>query len=455
MVGIAIAWLGWRLAAREPVLGGYAGVTRPRTAWATRRSSSSTTRRALLILTGVFPVCALLVLLVDGLRGGELSDAARAYVAVATSLAAFLVVEVGVFASQHVGRLAERDLLGLAPILFLGLVLWVERGGGRRTAVTVGVALVAAAPLMALPVQRIVVDAAAPDALTLIPFIRLLHASSLHTVELVFYIGFGVALVVFALGSPARLRALLPALLFAALAAASVSVSGYVADQAKAQQASFLGNDPHWIDDDVNGAVAYVYDGNPDWRGVWHTVFWNRRIDRVYDLPGRVVPGALPQKAVNVRPNGELVGLDRGTPPYVVLSTTFQLVGTPVTQIQQLGTTQGGLRLWKIDPPLRILSQSSGLRANGDIDPTGDGKIVGYDCRQGGTFLLTLLVKGAQTVVLARNGKPWRTLRFPSPKPDEIWRGQLPAEPSSSGVCTLDVQPTGLLGTTVFQFQPK
>ena len=54
-----------------------------------------------------------------------------------------------------------------------------------------------------------IVDAAAPDAFTLVPFVRLLHESSLQTLELVFYVGAGVAVALFAL-LPRRLLPALP-----------------------------------------------------------------------------------------------------------------------------------------------------------------------------------------------------------------------------------------------------
>src|SRR5207247_1299606 len=76
----------------------------------------------------------------------------------------FFVVEVGVFASEHVGRLAERDLLALSPILFVGFALWLERGAPRPRATTAAVGVLTLAPLLLLPVKRLVVEAAAPDA---------------------------------------------------------------------------------------------------------------------------------------------------------------------------------------------------------------------------------------------------------------------------------------------------
>src|SRR5262249_60883556 len=132
------------------------------------------------------------------------------------------------------------------------------------------------APLLSLPVKRFIVDAAAPDALTLVPFIRLLHLTSATTTEVVFFVAAGAAVALFAL-VPRRVLALLPALLLACLVAASVSVSGYVADQARAQQTRFLGPEPSWVDRSASGPAAYLYDGEPDWTGVWEPIFWNRR----------------------------------------------------------------------------------------------------------------------------------------------------------------------------------
>jgi hypothetical protein len=448
LVAVAIAWFAWRLAIGEAILGGYAGVNQASYGAGEAAKFVVYHAAAILIATGVFPVCALLVLVVEGLRRGEPSERVRAFLAVATSLVVLFVIEVGVFASQHVGRLAERDLLALSPILFLAFVLWLDRGAPRRLVATVCVGLAMAAPLLALPVKRMVVDEAAPDAFSLIPFIRLLHDSSLRTVEIVFYVGAGVAVLLFVL-VPRRWARLVPVLLLAAFVAASVSVSGYVADQARAQQARFLGPDARWVDRAAAGRTAYLYDGEPDWTGVWETLFWNRRIDRVLDLPGALVPGPLPQRPVTVAPDGRLVGA--GKLEDVVASTTFTLVGVKTAAIRQAGIQQAGLQLWRVVPPARIATHTSGILANGDVAP-GGATLTAYDCKRG-DFVLTLLVKQPQTVELSRNGGVFERLDFSTPPPDGVWRGRVPAVPEN-GVCELEVRPTGLLGTTVFLFEP-
>jgi hypothetical protein len=449
LVGVAAVWFAWRLATGEPILGGYAGVNQASYGAGEAAKFVLYHAASILIATGVFPVCALLVLAVGGLRRRESSDDVRAFLAVACSLLVLLVLEVGVFASQHVGRLAERDLLGLSPVLFLAFALWLERGAPRPRAVTACVGLAALAPLLALPVKRLVVDAAAPDALTLIPFIRLLHASSVRTVEVVFYAAAGVVVLLFAL-VPRRWVALLPALLLVALVAASVSVTGYVADQARAQQIRFLGPDPRWIDHAASGRTAYLYDGEPDWTGVWETVFWNRRIDRVLDLPGTLVPGALPQRPVTVAPDGRLGGA--GDARDVVASTTFTLVGRKVAQIQQAGIQQAGLEVWRVAPPARLATHTAGILANGDV-AAGGATLTAYACARG-TFVLTLLVKQPQTVELSRNGTVFERLDFSQTlPPGGVWRGRVPALPAS-GRCELELKPSGLLGTTVFLYEP-
>jgi hypothetical protein len=441
---LAVAWFGWRLASGRPLLGGYAGVNEA--SYDTGEAAKFVVYHAgsLLIATGVFPVCALLVLLANGRRAR--SDDVRAFLAVAASLVAFFVVEVGVFASEHVGRLAERDLLALSPVLFLAFTLWLERGGARRPAVVGAVALLALAPLLALPLKRFVVDAAAPDAFGLIPLIRLVHATSVQTMEIAFYAGAGGAVALFAL-LPRRWLGLLPALLLAAFVAASVSVSGYVGDEARAQQTRFLGPDPRWVDRATGGPTAYLYDGEPNWTGVWETIFWNRRIDRVLDLGRAVVPGPLPQRAVAVAADGRFEA-----PGHVVASTTFTFFGTKIAGVRQVGLQQAGLDLWRLDRPARIATHTAGILADGQV-AAGGATLRAYGCSRG-DFVLTLLVKQPQMVDVRRNGETFERLDFTAPPPDGIWRGRVPAV-ARDGICELELRPTGLLGTTVFLFERR
>jgi hypothetical protein len=281
---VGALWIGWRLSAHGSLLGGYGDVAGR---YGLGRAAHFVGYHAVDVglLAGIFPLCALLVLLWRGLRQGETNAQVRAYLAVSTGAVLWFVIEVGVFASREVGLLAERDLIALAPLLFIALALWLDRGlpGGHwlRALVSLGVA----GGVVALPLGTLVTPDALPSAFSLIPLEHLRRLTSLHTTELVLALAVAAAAALFAF-LPRQLGALLPVILLLALSAGSVSASREVAAQARAQKLRLLGPVRRWIDDHADGPVAYVYDGQVWWNAPWENVFWNRRVQWVYDLPG-------------------------------------------------------------------------------------------------------------------------------------------------------------------------
>jgi hypothetical protein len=370
------------------------------------------------------------------------------------------VFEVGIFASRHAGLLAERNLLPLAPMLFVGLAAWLSRRSPRSVLGIAAVLVLVAFPLFAVPVATFVTDFSPPDSFTLIPFVDLLHHSSSGTLELVFYLVAGLALAA-ALLLPRRLTAVLPAVLLAALAAGSVAASTYVADHATSRRHDFVGDNPRWIDEAARGRTAYVYGGEPDWDVVWHTAFWNRRIDRVYDLPGTHVFGPLPQESVHYGPDGLLVNDAPSTRPpvdYAVASTAFAIQGTLVRHVTEANVAQNGVNLWQIDPPLRLSTLLTGVAPNGDIYPKGRGHLTVYGCGPG-RFRLELIIKEPETITILRNGHVYRRLQFARiPPGDHLWDGTVPSLPPpghapGTAICSLELRPTGLLGSNVIFFE--
>lgn len=449
---LVVAWIGWRLGSGSGTLGGYEVVA------GSSYSAGDAARyvvyhlASLLIVCGLFPAAAVAVLLAHGLRRGERDPRVRAYLAVAASLSVWLVVEVGVFASRYSDRIVERNLIALAPILFLGLVLWLERGPAGSLAERSAVALAAAAVLLVLPIKRFVNVYGMHDTMTLIPLYKLLQASSPSTLVAVYLSVAAAAAVAFAL-LPRPARRAVPAVLLIALVAASVVSSRFVAEQARAQQRTFLGDEPRWIDASANASAVYLYDGEPSWNGVWETMFWNSRADRVYDLRDDVVPGPLPQSHVEVQPDGTVFVPPSAKPPtpYAVVSTWIDLVGARVAQVMQQGLSQAGLVLWRVDPPLRVSTWLSGLQVNGDVYAHTRARLVVYGCTRG-TFRLTLLIKQPETVDILLDGRLLRRLDYPSPAPDEVWRGVVDVAGHAHDTCTLELAPSGLIGTTVFTF---
>ncbi len=446
IAGLAALWLAWRLADGGSLLAGYRDAGGSYAVGAAARFVGYHAGD-LALLTGVFPACALLVLLWRGLRVGETDPHARAYLAVTFAVVVWLVLEVGVFASRQLGLLAERNLIAVAPLLFLGFALWLDRGGPGGVLARSLAAVAVAAAVLLLPLRRLVVPEALPHAFSLIPLSHLRDVSSTATMELVFALGVAAAAALFAF-VPRRALPLLPAILFCALAAGSVSASREVSAQSRSQQDRLLGPVRRWIDTAAGGPVAYVYDGQSYWNAVWENVFWNRRIRWVYDLPGTSVPGALPQTALEVRPSGELRPGGSATPArFAVVPLHVALRGERIAEAPQLGTDRQGLGLWRLDPPLRLSTITSGLFENGDV--AHEATLTAYGCRTG-TFDAVLLVKEPQTVSVFLDGRLVERQAFPAAT---TWHPQVRVRGASEDrVCKLKVVSNGLLGTTRFAF---
>jgi hypothetical protein len=460
---LAAAWAGLRAAGAGLELGGYTVVAH--TSYSAGRAARFVLYHAadVELLSGVVPACALLLLLFAAARRGEVNPARRAFLAVAASFSVWFVVEVGVFASRYVGQLAERDLICLAPILFLAFALWLDEGALRSYWSMSIAGLLVAAPLVFLPLDRLVTISAPPDAPTLSVLYDLRTETSLRTLEIAFYLGAALLIVACAL-VPRRGAWALPLVLFAALAGASVAAARHTTQQANALRTTYLGQDRRWIDHAAEGPVTLLHDRPSSWVGIWETLFWNHRVDTVYTLAGSKVFGPVPQKTVTIKPDGRVVPADGSAsaraPRYVVAPLgevasvpTYSFDGRRVAYALQRGSRTGGSALWEVEPPLRVLSRATGLQPNGDIFPGGHGRLVGYACR-GGHFLVTLIVKEPQTITFLRNGAVFRRLRYTAPG---AFRGAIPAVPPAGArpgtkECSLDVFPSGLVGSTVFEF---
>jgi hypothetical protein len=440
MALLGIGWLAYRAVGDDALLGGYAGITEA--SYGLLESAKYVVFHAasLLILTGVFPVCAVLLLLVNGLLKGESSAPARAYLSVAASLAVWFVFQTGVFASEHVERLAERDRLARAST-FLGLALWLDRGAPRASPSRR--ALASPPPPPCLRPSGVSSRTTPLGRFHPHPLLELVQHTSSRTLGRVHERGRNGTHAVLL---PRRVLTAVPALLLAAGVAASVEVSTYVADCGWDAQVAFLGPDRHWIDRAADGPVAYVYSGE-EWPGVWHSIFWNRKILRVYYLDQKV-EGPLPQTRL-------VAGNPPLRPPYAVASMSVSIFGEPVAQLDTPGL-QTTMRLWRIEPPLRVVSRTVGVRPNGDINGGERAKLTGYSCERGGIFFVTLLIKAVPVKIrLLRDGEPYRTLNLETAPSDGVWRGQIPALPSPDGTCTLEIVPTGLAGSTQHTSRPR
>jgi hypothetical protein len=213
-----------------------------------------------------------------------------------------------------------------------------------------------------------------------------------------------------------------------------------------------VGNEPRWIDKAAHGhAATYVYDGNRDWPAVWQALFWNRSLRHVAILGATKVPGPVHQYSLGLQGSGRIDLLD----PDVVIASSFALAGTPVAEIGQLVPGQSGLRRWHLEPPPRILTRALGQKTNGDVYKNERATLIAYGCH-GGTWQLTLIPKEAGDVLILQDGKLLGRAAFTSTQAAQnaFVNLDLPVRAHRGDTCRLDVEPSGLVGTTRFAYAP-
>jgi hypothetical protein len=405
---------------------------------------------AVLLLCGVAPACAVALLVARSLRRPDASPSVHAYLAVAVSSTVWLTVEVGVFASQHADKIVERNLLPLAPILFVGFALWLDRGGPRTYVSAAGVALAAAAVVLLLPFDRFVTEVNAPDSLT---FDAALHVLAAHpSLDPLVLLG-APAVVLAALVAllPRRALPVLVALLLALFAAASVAAGRHLRWESTERQALLLGPDPRWIDAAADGPVGFVFAGGPFFNTVWEHVFWNRRIRHVYDSPGATVLGPMPQQHVQWSRRDGVIRVDGRPIPdrYIVLPGSLTAVGTQVATTELTDADQPMLGLWRLDGVPRIGEVTVGRLPNGDVYTTAS--ITAYACT-GGSFVVTLLGKTSEDVDLLLDGRLVDRVHL---EESQARTETIPVPARAAGrtdACTLELRPSTTLGTTVLRF---
>jgi hypothetical protein len=391
---------------------------------------------ALLALsTAVLPFAALGVLLVDARRRDR---ATRALLAVAVCATVLVCAQVGFFAARFAPHLLGRDLASLPPLLFLVFALWLARGLPRGRWVVPPVCFVVLGLLALTPWNKLVVSSALPDTFDVALVYRL--SAHVDAATLVTLAAVGL-LAIFAL-TPRRAALALPALVVALLVATSVSASTLIVPQARADQRALLGSPRDWVDRAADGNATYLYDGEPEWNSVWQQRFWNDRIAHVLTFPPTRVPGPMPQQARPPTRTGLLAIADR----YVVATDRYTFFGTAVAHHAR-GVDLEPLTLWRLTPPARLSTATTGFLPNGDL--VGPGTISAYACA-GGTLELTLIPKATDVVSVLLDGRPVLRRRIGGLR---SWHGSIPVPRSHARTCHFTIRGGPLLGSTVVAFQ--
>jgi hypothetical protein len=311
---------------------------------------------------GAIPFAALLVL---AARLKVLEERDRVFVAAALSLTFWLVLEVAVFASEQTARLEERNMFYVAPLFFVALFLWMERGLPRPYPAATMMAVVAAALPLVIPYGGLIGVDAVSDTPSLMPLLWLTERGlGLSEVVWVAFAGCALASLAFLL-VPRRYALLLPTIVLVYFAVSHHPV--LAEDRYRSAQHLFGGirmAHSDWIDRAVGrkAKVSMVWTGVSDKFSVWENEFFNRSVGTVYTT-GPAVPGGLAQVPLTIDPEtGDLRSADghQVHADYVLSDASLELAGRKVAEDPR--TT---MIVTRVDGPLRNLSFVTGLYPGG------------------------------------------------------------------------------------------
>ncbi len=397
------------------------------------------------LYVGVIPFAAFLLL---AARIRTLEPRVQAFVAATTALTVWTLLIVATFASRFAGAIVERNMFVVAPLLLIGLLVWIDRGLPRPRVYALAVAGVAAVLPALIPFDRFLQLKVRSDTLMIVPLWNVQDEVGLSRLNEVVLFGGIVAAALFFF-VPRRYALALPAVVLAyfAVAIQPIHAGPHGMEQAAAG-ALFEGirvPDRAWIDRAVpDDDVAVLWTGKTNRFTVLMNEFFNRRVSRVYTLGGPM-PGLLPETPVRVDPEtGEIRRADGSVVEegYVLTDGTIALDGDEVAADSALG-----IAVFGVGGPLVSTTSVTGVDNDLWSGPTASYRRV--RCR-GGTLDVTLgsdpLTFTEEQTVIATGpgGNPLSSITF---RPHETVMLRVPLEPRDD-VCTVDfkISPTAVPG---------
>jgi hypothetical protein len=396
------------------------------------------------LYVGVFPLAAF-ILLAARLRSAE--PAVQAFVAAAIAMTAWTLLVVAAFASRFAGAIEERNMFPVAPLLLIGLLVWIDRGAIRTRFVAVAAALAAAVLPALIPYERFLQLKVRSDTLMIVPLWNVQDSVTLPRLDDVVLLA-GVAAGALFLLVPRRYVLALPALVLAyyALALQPIHAGPHGMERAAAD-ALFEGirvPNRDWIDRSAgrDADVAALWTGRTHRFTVNQNEFFSRSVGPVYTLGGPM-PGGLPETIVAVdEQTGEIRREDGSvvSAGYAFTDGSVALDGEPVARDERLGLT-----LYRTNGPLISTTSVEGV-----YNDQWSGPVVEYRrvrC-QGGVLTVVLDgdpgLFGVPQTVTASGGARGVVARV---SPVGTTRLPVPLRPVG-GVCTVrfTVAPTAVPG---------
>jgi Dolichyl-phosphate-mannose-protein mannosyltransferase len=369
----------------------------------------------LTLYVGVLPVVALVILLA---RAPRLPAALQEHLAATVAMVATSTLVVAAFASRFASdRIQDRYLFFLAPLLITVLLAWVALGAPRPLLTVALGATLAVGLVVVFPYTRFIGEPAKSDTFGLIPLWTVNEHLVGDSYRLTVLAG-ALALVALLWLVPGRLAVVIPLALLGLFLVLSrpvwSGVNGVLRSGEGALFQGIQGVERDWIDDRVpdGDSVAVLWTGRADRFTVNQNEFFNAHVGDVY-YTSSPTPGGIGETPVTIEADGTLRTPDGGTVdgPYALLDGSVTPDGEAVAR-DDLGTT-----LWRLNGPLSSLTTVTGLYPN----DTWSGPSVSWSRLRcaGGELLVGLhsdptLFAGQLTHVLATvGGKPVARIAVP------------------------------------------
>jgi hypothetical protein len=394
---------------------------------------------------GVIPFVAMVVIVGIGLVPSEESVALRAFAASSVGLVGVFVATASIYATDIQGqRIEERYMFEIAPLFFVALLAWIERGLPKPPARTAVAAALGAALAGLVPYSQLITTDVVHDAFALVPLFAQEQAGRLTPASV------GVAVGAAAIAGAILAVIVRPRLAWILVAAVLVYY-GYIelrpiqrwVDQASRDAIGAGITVRHdWVDRRVgpDTNVALLVNGGFIALPYWENEFFNRSVRTVYTLAGPF--DGLPRTELTTGPSGVLADpLGNRLRHHYVLSN-YQVVPYGRALARDEGT---GMTLYETTGPLRIKATLVGVYP--DRWSGGAALWTQYGCN-GGVLTAHVLSdpvlynRGTQALTAQLDGKTIAQTTVPTTRPAAF---SVPL-PRRASVCAVNflVNPTAV-----------
>ena len=334
---------------------------------------------ALAIGIGVFPMIVGLAALVRP-RGEQWSAELRAFVATAAALILgfgwYTAIKAAYISTTFSTLVVERNLIYVAPLLFIGTAMFFERPLLRWWTVAGAAALTLVAVLLVYPFKMDVQIYSDAPGFSLLQAANRAYSWTPERARIVLLGLFVVSLLVVVLAGVLR-RGARPVLAVVGVLVLAWSIAGQMSAASASNTFSEELSDDidkpfDWVDRATGGERAlYLGQRLTDFNGLWQMEFWNRSIKHVWSTDGSA-PGPGPTLTPDLV-DPTTGAITPGDVEYVVADPGIDISGELVAQHAHYAAgTKTFWRLFKVDLPLRLQNSTRGVSQDGWAERQSD-----------------------------------------------------------------------------------